>query len=218
MGYDAHPAPIEAGTAEPELPEAALPIEDASLRQTFELDAALASDGGARSPVDAELRVEAGDLLDAAWAVPPPIPFEEQDAGATFVLPDAGALDAGLNDVDAGPLAACAGARVAGLCWYLASAATNCNATCAAHGGVDARAASLIGTKSQGGSLASCARILPALGATTLPLRAYRSDAYGLGCHVWSTGATYWLDDPSPVYSASSLVPLSARVSCACVR
>lgn len=215
VGYDAQHAPLEAGTDGPELPEAALPSEDASFRQTHEVDAAVARDGGALGPIDAAVPADAEVLLDAAWTVAPSTPFEEQDAGVVVVLRDAGALDASVDSVDAG---ACAGARVLGVCWYLASAGQNCNATCAAHGGVDGRAASLVGTTSQGGSLGSCAQILPALGATVVPLRAFRSDPYGLGCHTWSTGVAYWLDDPSPLYSTSSLIPLAARVSCGCAR
>jgi hypothetical protein len=249
VGYDALPVPSDIGTGGTKpLEPVVLPRVDASHLQVGAPDAGVSSDAGATTPFDSAVPIDPPTPLDAAVpidpvAVPdagevaPPIPFEDQDAGATFILRDAavgsagdaavgsagdaaaGSLsDAGASSGDAGALAPCSGARALGLCWYLGSPLRSCDTACGAHGGADVRAASLVGTTSQGGSLDSCAHILPALGVATAPLRAFRTDSYGIGCHVWSSGETYWLDDPSPLYSASVAAPLNARAACACAR
>ena len=230
--------PSEAGTAglEP-LEPVVVPVEDASHLQVGARDAGVSSDAGAPTPFDSAVPSEpvrgpdagqpvagpdAGQPVaapDAGEVVAASIPFADQDGGATFVVRDAGSpSDAGASSGDAGALTPCGGARALGLCWYLGSPWGSCNSACTSHGGVDVRAASLVGTTSQGGSLDSCAQILPALGVAKAPLRAFRTDSYGLGCHAWSTGDTYWLDDPSPLYSPSVVTPLNARMACGCAR
>jgi hypothetical protein len=241
VGYDARPVLSDAGTdgTEP-LEPVVIPDVDASHLQVGAPDAGVSSDAGASTPLDSAAPIDPLTPLDSAvpidpvavldaGEVAPSIPFEDQDAGATLIPRDAavGSLtdaaagspsDADASSGDAGALAPCSGARALGLCWYLGSQRGSCNSACSAHGGVDVRAASLVGTTSQGGSLNSCAHILPALGVATNPLRAFRTDSYGLGCHVWSTGETYWLDDPSPLYSPSVVAPRNARMACGCAR
>jgi hypothetical protein len=112
----------------------------------------------------------------------------------------------------------CSGAAALGLCWYLGSAGQSCGDVCAAHGSFDDRANGIVGTSSQGGTLQSCGDVMRALGYAA-PTEAYvRFDA-GLGCHIWSDGSTYWLDDPSPPFNATaSRIPGAARLACACLR
>jgi hypothetical protein len=251
VGYDARLVPSDVGTAgtEPFEP-VVVPSDDASYLQVGAPDADVSRDAGALAPFDSGVPIDPPTPLDSGVPIDPPtpldsgvpidpvavpdagevapsIPFEDQDAGATFILRDAGSpsdagagspSDADASSGDGSALAPCSGARALGLCWYLGSPTRSCDSACAGHGGADVRAASLVGTTSQGGSLDSCAHVLPALGVAKVPLSALRTDSYGLGCHVWSTGETYWLDDPSPLYSPSVVAPLNARMACGCVR
>jgi hypothetical protein len=59
--------------------------------------------------------------------------------------------------------------------------------------------------------------ILTALGQPGSVVTATRSDSYGLGCHVWSDGTRYWLDDPSPLFSPTAARP-PAEIACGCIR
>jgi hypothetical protein len=45
-----------------------------------------------------------------------------------------------------------------------------------------------------------------------------RVDGYGLGCHVWDNGDTYWLDNPS--FDPDVQLPgnSSFRIACGCER
>ena len=142
------------------------------------------------------------------------MPDAGTDSG-TQPMPDAGAdLDAGN---DAGQAPACEGELLYALCWYLAPTETSCNDACASHGGFDARGTSYVGTQSQGGSLAECSQLMSALGRTGSVEEGTRSDDYGMGCHVWTDGTNWWLNDPGPLFRPTVSAP-GARIVCACVR
>ena len=106
------------------------------------------------------------------------------------------------------------------ICWYLAPAGTSCNAQCASHGGYDNNAQSHVGTTEQGGSVADCRAILNALVGPGEVGAATRDDGNGLGCHVWSDGDYYWLEDPSAHFDPSVAFPSGSqvRIACGCLR
>ncbi|RYZ05455.1 MAG: hypothetical protein EOO73_19585 [Myxococcales bacterium] len=106
----------------------------------------------------------------------------------------------------------CSGAPAAGHCWYLGELGASCQQTCAAHGGVAADAAAIIGSPAQGGTAKECASVLSALGITSAPIESKRYDGRGLGCHVYGEDA-YWL--VSPAYSSTATMS-RVRVTCAC--
>ncbi|MDB4989704.1 MAG: hypothetical protein JWN04_4882 [Myxococcaceae bacterium] len=191
---------------------------DASLGDARVHDAQVVVDGGgldaetldasepdAAAPMDAS-----GPVNDASVDQPPTVIPDDAgsstDAGAAA---DAGAPDAGVTN--------CAGAPAVGLCWYLGAFGASCDETCTSHGGFDSRAIVHVGTTKQGGSLSDCSQILSALGFTSAAYHAYRTDDYALACHMWRSGVTYWLDDPSAFFRSSSSGPL-ARLACGCKR
>jgi hypothetical protein len=160
-------------------------------------DAGLAADGGS----------DAGAPSDASLPAPRPI-----DAGP--------AADSGTSADASPPPPSCAGNATLGICWYLGAGSSSCNDACKSHGGFDSRAIGEVGTTKQGGSLAACSQIMKALGQAGSVGTATRSDQSGFGCHVWSGGALYWLDDPSPLFSPSIASPSSTpvRIACRCIR
>lgn len=107
----------------------------------------------------------------------------------------------------------CDGKCVDDLCWYLGDPGESCEDACRKHGGPDRRAAKRVGTAAQGGSAEKCAQILRALGVSKKVSTGSRSDGLGLGCHRWSDGATWWLNDP--VFDAAAQTSPAERV-CAC--
>jgi hypothetical protein len=114
----------------------------------------------------------------------------------------------------------CAGTRAFGLCWYLGAPGVSCSQACAARGGFDTRAIHYVGTTSQGGSQAACTQILTALGQPGPVIAAIRTDGSGLGCHVWSDGTRFWLDDPGPLFKPTATAPgnLPVEIACGCIR
>lgn len=109
--------------------------------------------------------------------------------------------------------------QVYGLCWYLGSPGNSCQQACRAHGDFDERASAFVGTTQQAGSLVECSRILATFGLPDPVEPTVRLDGLGLGCHEWTDGKTYWLDEPSAGFSAdASATPLAARIVCACTR
>lgn len=204
VGYDAIVVSLDAG-GRPTAPQVEAPAEDAGAPDPTQLDA---------GAVDLPLPPDVPEAPEAQVPLPgPSIPVADQDAGEDVEPPSDAAVPG-----NAGPMAPCSGAPALGVCWYLASPAASCESTCAGHGGWNPRAASLIGTTSQGGRLSNCRRVLFALGVMQPPQRAQREDNLGLGCHIWSNGETFWLDDPSPRYSPRSPGVYTARVSCGCMR
>lgn len=107
--------------------------------------------------------------------------------------------------------AACAGVLNWGLCWYLGPRGSSCDATCAAHGGLDAGAEAYVGITAQGGSVTECSELLRLLGVNARTSVASRNDV-GLGCHLYDNDP-YWLDDPA---FATDAHVREARIVCAC--
>jgi hypothetical protein len=132
-------------------------------------------------------------------------------AGASGAGAGASNSDGGAGASSAG---SCAGVALNGACWYFSSLGASCSATCAAHGGDAPNAPSFVGVPAQGGSLAKCASLLVALGYdSTKPGQATRSDAAGVGCHVYGL-KSYWLS--APAYSPDAHLG-SAKLVCGCV-
>ena len=113
--------------------------------------------------------------------------------------------------------AACAGAGVSNVCWYLGLFNQSCTTVCSTHGGVDPAAEAVVGVPSLGGSLASCAAVLSALGVTQAPSEATRFDGIGVGCHLYDSRnpTPYWLS--SPRFSVSARLA-AASIACGCLR
>jgi hypothetical protein len=109
------------------------------------------------------------------------------------------------------PSGGCAGVVYEDMCWYLGERGQSCDATCARHGAVDERGATVVGTTAQGGSLDGCSQLLETLGMSVAPTAAIRKDV-GIGCHMYDAEA-YWLDEPSFATDASQV---SSRIACAC--
>jgi len=203
VGYDPIVVALDAGGG-PTVPQVEAPAEeDAGEPEPLDLDAGVVAPA---LPPDPAVGPDGTELPG------PSIPFDDQDAGDLEPPSDAAV------STDAGPTSSCAGASTLGVCWYLANPGASCASACSEHGGPHPRAPSLIGTSSQGGRLGNCRRVLFALGVMQPPQAAQRDDNYGLGCHLWSSGETFWLDDPSPRFAASSPGLFTARVSCGCMR
>jgi hypothetical protein len=134
------------------------------------------------------------------------------DAGSA-----SGGSDAGASNPSEAGTTACDGRRVFGLCWYLGPTGANCNETCLRNGGFDTRTVDYVGTSNQGGSLNECTQILRALGVTETVGEGKRSDSLGLGCHLWTDGAPWWLEDPSERFGPTEDF-LGVRIACACQR
>ena len=86
---------------------------------------------------------------------------------------------------------------------------------CNAHGGYDDATGQYVGTESQGGSLAECGQIFVALGYAGDVNAGYRDDELGLGCHRWSDGVLWWLEeypafDPDDSHGG-------AQIACGCL-
>jgi hypothetical protein len=108
---------------------------------------------------------------------------------------------------------ACAGESYGGICWYLGQAGESCKQACAAHGQTDAKAASYVGTSSQGGSLSECRALLTLLGVSGSPANGSRTDGLGLGCHVLLDGTAWWLRSPN--FSVNAALD-GYRLVCGC--
>jgi hypothetical protein len=95
----------------------------------------------------------------------------------------------------------------------------SCDETCDTnYGGFDQRTIYYTGKPSEGaGTLANCQTVLLALGITTAPTATYRRDGKGLGCHVMSSGETYWLDERQGPFDAGDSF-YNVRRACACVQ
>jgi hypothetical protein len=110
---------------------------------------------------------------------------------------------------------ACSGVLYAGICWYLGSDGSSCQDACASHGQTSPNAASHVGTKTQGGSLAECAKILGLLGITGTPSITLRLDGRGLGCYQKTNSNSWWLSAPD--YGATASLGSVRRV-CGCTQ
>lgn len=167
-----------------------------------ELDAAAPSEP-APGALDAALDA-AGEPVPNTLLGPSPDAGEARDAGVS---------EAGTGDGGALP-EACAGTRSLDLCWYLGAVGASCVQTCARHGGYDPAMADAVGSAAQGGSVDGCDEVMAALGHAGVVLSGYRSDSFGLGCHLWGS-ELWWLSRPD--FSPSSGTS-PARVACACQR
>jgi len=91
--------------------------------------------------------------------------------------------------------------------------------TCAAHGDFDVRTTMVIGSPTQGGTLAACAEVLLALGYPEAPTAGTRAegDGLGLGCHVFSldNGSAWWLGAPD--FDPDAKLD-RVQIACACTR
>jgi hypothetical protein len=110
---------------------------------------------------------------------------------------------------------ACSGVPYAGVCWYLGPDGSSCQDACASHGQTSPNAASHVGTKTQGGSLAECAKILGLLGITGTPSSTLRLDGRGLGCYQKANSNSWWLSAPD--YGATASLGSVRRV-CGCTQ
>jgi hypothetical protein len=109
----------------------------------------------------------------------------------------------------------CAGVLDSEICWYYGAIGESCATTCATHGGPSPQAASHVGIASQGGSLTECTRLLGLLGMTGTVNSGTRSDGQGVGCHVFTGPAYWWLS--SPAYSDTARLS-NVRIVCGCVQ
>ena len=193
--------------ADGDLPDEDLPDEDADI--VGDIDAEIDVDAAAGLPRDAGATVDDARVGDAASGV--------VDAGGQ-ARPDAGGADAGVLDGghDAGAMS-CGGRVVFGLCWYLGASGDSCNEACSRNGGFDPRAIEYVGTSNQGGSLAECTQVMRAFGIAATVGEGKRSDDLGAGCHLWTDGAPWWLDDPSERFAAGEDAS-GVRIACACAR
>jgi hypothetical protein len=183
-------------------------------------------------PYDAAVMADAG--------APPSDAGEGEDATHDATVPpyDAGVMaDAGPAPPDAGEDAAhdatvppsdaavvpdvatpsCGGQLVFGLYWVLSATSQNCDQACAGRGGYDPRANAYVGTAQQGGSLDECTQVLRALGFNGTVGKGKRQDGNGFGCHVWSDGSLWWLEEPNFNPSIQAL-NWPGRMACACAR
>lgn len=165
-------------------------VADAGMHDAGGLEPSVAVDAGA-------IRADAGLVVDAG-------------DGAVSASSDGGVSDAG------SVAGACAGQAVLGVCWYLGAEDTSCTDECGSHGGTDSRAMSVVGTSAQGGSEQSCAEVLTALGRPGAVGTGMRADDVGLGCHVWSDGARWWLAS-RPGFDVDAHGP-GVRLACGCLR
>jgi hypothetical protein len=169
-------------------------------------------DAGMAVPVDAGMDAGPGAGMDASIDAAVDAGIDAGMDGGADAAVDAG-IDAG---TDAGPPPPCAGQRLYGLCWYLAQGNTSCNDACSSHGGFDSRSAGYVGTLSQGGSLSACTELLTALGRPGSVIAAKRDDDNGFGCHVWTDGSRYWLQN-EPAFRPTVEGP-NIRSVCGCMR
>jgi hypothetical protein len=166
--------------------------------------------GGALASADP---VDAGLGFDAGAGAPADASTSAPDAATTTQVDAAMAPPS-----DAATQLPCGGSRALGLCWYFSDPETSCNDSCSSRGGFDSRAAQYVDTTSQGGSAGACRQILTALGEPGSVVTATRDDGLGLGCHVWTDGTRFWLDDPSPLFTPSPVAPPQVSIACACAR
>jgi hypothetical protein len=126
-----------------------------------------------------------------------------------------GASSGGTMSTGGTSSAGCAGVLDSGICWYYGALGASCATTCATHGGSSPQAPSHVGVASQGGSLSECTRLLGLLGMTGTVNSGTRSDGQGVGCHVFTGPAYWWLS--SPAYSATAR-DSNVRIVCGCVQ
>jgi len=92
----------------------------------------------------------------------------------------------------------------------------SCEETCAPHAGLSGAASAYVGSEQQGGSAAECGAILELLGESSPALAATRTDAVGVGCHLFGAERDpYWLSEPD-LDPSSNLAIVS--VVCGCAR
>lgn len=74
----------------------------------------------------------------------------------------------------------------------------------------------MIGTPSQGGSLAKCIQLMELFGMSTIVIEKTRSDGIGLGCYKLMTISfiNYWLSQPNYADTAKMN---NVRVMCGCM-
>lgn len=196
--------------ADGDLPDEELPDEDAGAVR--DIDAEIDVDAAVDPPRDASATFDDARVGDAASGFVDAGAVVGGDAGQTG--PDAGGADAGGHDAG---ILGCGGRVVFGLCWYLGATGDSCNETCSRNGGFDLRAIEYVGTSSQGGSLAECTQIMRAFGIAGTVGEGKRSDNLGAGCHLWTDGAPWWLDDPSERFGPGEDLS-GVRIACACIR
>jgi hypothetical protein len=129
--------------------------------------------------------------------------------------PSTGGASTGGTTGTGGSSPGCAGILDSGICWYYGGLSASCATTCATHGGSSPQAPSHVGIASQGGSLSECTRLLGLLGMTGTVNSGTRSDGQGVGCHVFSGAAFWWLS--SPAYSETASLS-NVRIVCGCVQ
>jgi hypothetical protein len=148
-------------------------------------------------------------------------PADAGAQGATLpaASPETRDPDAGEPPAPPDSQASCAGLRFGDGCWYLGNVGQSCERVCAPHDGFSAAALPTVGTASQGGSSAACARVLDALGVTLSVTTGVRNDGAGLGCHLFigSDGelGAWWLAAPDFAVDAASV---RSRLACGCAR
>jgi hypothetical protein len=90
---------------------------------------------------------------------------------------------------------ACEGLAMWGVCWYLSEGRQTCTQACETHGGISDQAPEYVGSSAQGGSSEECETLLTALGHEGTPTSGSPISDRGAGCHLWSDGAVYWVED-----------------------
>ena len=213
VGYDGHQVVLQAGIS-----DAGVSSEAGTLLNTPAPEAAVPAppeplDGSATAggPAD-DAAAASARSADAQRGLLDPVLLA--DANVPVPLPGADASALGTSDAG---LPACTGAPALGLCWHLGAFGASCDVACDTnYGGFDQRTIFYTGEPREGGSLANCRTVLLALGITAAPSASYRPDGLGLGCHLWNTGATYWIDDRQSGPFASGDSYFAARRVCAC--
>jgi hypothetical protein len=213
------PVALDAGTPRDASMDAA---QDAATDASQDAGPSPAQDAAMDASQDAATDASQDAAVDAAQDAAADAAMDASQDAAMDASQDA-AMDASQDAaMDSGVDASmppCGGERVFGLCWYLATTATNCNQACSSKGGFDTRAVDYVGTPAQGGSVEECTQILTALGQPGSVTTAMRTDSYGLGCHLWTDGTTrFWLIDPP--FTPSKTIPSGTpvRIACACTR
>lgn len=150
-------------------------------------DTETGSDTGADADADADADSDADTDSDS----------DSGTDGDTGDGPDAGAFP-------------CAGAEVAGACWYLGAEDASCEDVCGAHGGFDPATQTFAGSD---GTDLQCSEVLESLGAPGGTVTPLSGSGIGVGCVVDHLGARYRVSDvPTTADATYSL----ARRACAC--
>jgi hypothetical protein len=185
------------------------PSEDADRRPTAERGTPpISFDQHAAQPGDGtHPELDAGSIVDGG---PGGLDADAALRDAAATASDAASSDAGVPPQEP---RACAGVLVSDVCFYLARKGTDCETFCSSRGGFDPRTSGLVGTAAQGGSAASCAQVMEALGLGVDVVEGALGKGRGLGCHRATDGANWWLSSPDfdPKASAAGV-----RNACGC--